>query len=527
MLCGIIYKHGENVPQPTRILILEAELMGGEKGGWRGVRFEVAEEEPKPEKRGFLSRLFGRKGKKRNGFGGRAGGGAKPAEAVGQEMEPIVLFPQEAEPKRIERAAPVLAELGAEAERFLGSFPNGPRKERAVAAVEFVRKAGNAVVSVDDAVEAIVGYGEGLDGPRGALFTIAFEARTRNFIGKPILDSAETVNVLFGAMGHFYRIINVIKKTEKEEGNGERARGEDRVDALQGIEKVLFSVPPKDRFEALGAIAEIAEGMGRRMCSKDVCRKLAAMPSMMAGRDAMAGLEAVRRAFMAKEAEKRGALPGTSKMRCVTAKEAEEAVRGKNAQNAEFLKANQWIASRMAGAAEIAVLVWNNGRPSSMVEFMWMLERHCGDEDAEREKRHFVMEEAADDCGGPARFRMVDGPEGNCMAEKAAWNVAYFCLPEVCAVASLAQGVEGEEELRRGALRTIVNVALRMPEGRRMEAPGLVLKGVEALLAAGRPRQWVVSDWIAELGGCIAANGGEDAYTRLVWLSDNPMKIFE
>jgi len=472
--------------------------MASSSDPFRNVRFGEPE---KPCKAGGLIRAFKR-------ICGWSGGKASPQERAEApprretQFEPIVFAPALLKVENVE--------LGAEAEAYLASLPNGERGAKARKALEGETGRRGRALTIDEAKEALAMDGSG--GPeetivrRDTLLTIMFGTRKQEFEGKEILTRRESINVFYYRMDDFQKVRAVLRGKGEEECT--RAKGEDREKALGEMEGMLNLVAAKERMDAFRLIAEIVVKMGETLCSKEICGRISFIRMNLEG--AKENRISVLEEFAAFVRE-HGVRPSGRKMDSLVPRAEERQMRA-------------WIGNLPEGIRAAAEAVLEVRRPKSFQEFTQMLEEEKNDE---VERRLFVGEQVLGRWTTTKKeFAMLD--------DNVARNVAYYCINDILKVTSLADGIadeESREAAKKEALETILKVAKRMPARRRMEAPALVAKLAGILMdpQKPKPREWIVGVWLVELGAYMMEPDKERAYKKLTRLcvTGNPMEVVE
>ncbi|MCX6768421.1 MAG: hypothetical protein NTY83_01080 [Candidatus Micrarchaeota archaeon] len=441
-----------------------------------------------------LCRIFRRKGTEQK---------EEPRREIREtQFEPIVFAPAAL---KVENVG-----LGAEAEAYLASLPNGERGAKARKALENETGRRRKALTIDETKEALAMDGSGGSGEtiarRDTLFTIMFGNRKEEFIGKEILMRRESINVFYYRMDDFQKVRCVLR------GKGEqeclRAKGEDREKALGEMERILNLVAAKERMDAFRLIAEIVVKMGGTLCSKEVCGRISFIRMNVEGAEGnrISALEEFA-AFV----KEHGVRPSVRNLQSLTPRSEERRMR-------------EWIWNRPEGIRAAAEAVLEVRRPKSFQEFIQMLEEETNDE---VERRLFVGEQVLGRWTTTRKeFAMLD--------DHVARNVAYYCIKDILKVTSLADCIadeEAREAAKKEALETILKVAKRMPGGRRMEAPALVAKLAGILMDPQKPRsrQWIVGVWLLELRAYMMEPDKERAYKKLTRLcvTGNPMEVVE
>ena len=439
---------------------------------------------------------------------GNGGENASPQEAQPPrqetQFEPIVFAPVAQDAPK---AAPVeRMGLGAEAEAYLASLPNGERGAKARNALEAETRRRRRALTIDEAKEALVMDGEGgaeeARNRRHALFAIMFGSRKEEFDKRETLTRSETLNVFYYRLEDFLRIKDVLMG--KGEKDSIRAKGEDRERALVEMERMINSVAPQDRMEAFRLIAEIVVKMGEEaLCSKEACERIGqcrANLELEKG-DRMAALEEFA-AFV----KEHGVKPSGRKMDSLIPRAEEKLIR-------------HWVDSRPSGPRNAAEAVMGNGKAKSFQALMEMLEE---DPVEAEEKRLYA--------GGRVLGRDLGPGDLGCLKEALARNIAYYCVEDVLAVTSLADSMESEEAreaAKKAALEIILQVSKRLPGGKKMEGPAMTAALVRMLVEQNRPKQWIIGVWLGELGAYVMEPDRERACRKLTGLCiiGNPMKV--
>lgn len=418
------------------------------------------------------------------------------------QFEPIVFAP--AVPK-VENVG-----LGAEAEAYLASLPNGERGAKARKALEAETGRMGRALNIDEAKEALArdesGGPEETIARRDTLITIMFGTRKQEFEGKEILTRRESINVFYYRIEDFQKVRQVLRGKGEQEGL--RAKGEDREKALGEMERILSLVAEKERMDAFRLIAEIVLKMGETIGSKEACGRISFIRMNVEG--AKGGRMPALEEFAAFVKE-HGVRPSGRNLESLRSRSEERAMR-------------EWIMNRPEGIRAAAEAVLEVRRPKSLQEFIQMLEEEKNDE---AERRLFVGEQVLGRWTTTRKeFAVLDDP--------VARNVAYYCINDILQVTSLADCIADEETreaAKKEALEIILKVAKRMPAGRRMEAPGLVANLARMLLdpQKPRPKQWIVGGWLVELRAYMMEPDKERAYKKLAGLCiiGNPMKVVE
>jgi len=154
--------------------------------------------------------------------------------------------------------------------------------------------------------------------------------------------------------------------------------------------------------------------------------------------------------------------------------------------------------------------VRSRARPGSLDALKLTLEM---DPNEQEEKRLFV--------GESVLGREIGSDEFRALSEMVPGNISYYCINEILRVTSIADVIKDDEKRERAkmdAVDALVSLAKRMPEGRRMDAPGLVADLAKILLEEGRPAQWVVTGWLAELAAYLMEPNKERAFNKLMRL---------
>lgn len=479
-------------------------LMAGSSDALRGVRFQTATVE-KPERRSWRERL-------RSVFGRRRKEGAEKA------LEPIVFeAPKAAGGNARAQAAAALIVFeepevqeneGEKVHAFTESLcrGNGDITERVERAAENAKKGGMLTLKGMKEALALDDSGEAETQARRAIvFTYAFGRRNDTFLPEENLTRRQTINVLYFGRNVFKRIIGAMglecddKKVAHAELAGEAARGEDRMKALLAIESMLGTLEPHERFDALGLIAAIAvkarndlEGSGHPY-SRQVC----------------AGVEAICANLAGEEGGRMDALRKIAEWTMEHTMKPMARKEGPAATRAEEARMTEWVEGLDEGSKGAARSILGSRRPASFPEFMRMLE-----EDEEKGTRDvFVVEEV---CGeghwGKVHF----------LEDKVARNVAFYCIGDITKITALAEG-----EAKKSVLETVLWVAKRVPEGKRMEVPRIIALLAEKLGKDARSAEWITSIWLGGLAAYMNEPDKETAYHKLTALgvSGDPMRV--
>ena len=479
--------------------------MAGSSDGFRNVRFAEPE-----EKAGICSRI-------RDGFrkvlGRRSAGTVE--EAPRQQAEPFVI----GEPMLAvnEAAAPVEAKPNEEVEKFLASLGNGDVGIKARRAVLAMRGRLGRELAVEEAKEAAlrdeVAGAEEMLNRRITIFRMAFMDKFEKYMKGELLTKAESVNAFYLGLPSFSRIIatmgvsGALKKGEEPEDEPSRAKCEDRKVALGAIEEMLGMAEPKDRLEALAVIAGIAEKIKADLVrqghpySKEVCSKVCIYCENMKAVD-KSKMEALR--DIAAFVDGHEIIPSGKKI-------------DSGVPRAEERKIREWLEGRPEEIRKIAEAIMEREKPGGLEGFMLMLEV---DPSEGMEKRLFVGEQVL------ARWTNTQ-EEFKVLEDVVARNVAYYCINDLLRVTSLADGLENAEQVKQDAVESVLAVAKRMPEGRRMEVPAIIAELVRMLIEGRRHKQWIVTDWLMELRSYMMEPDRERAYNKLARLRviSNPMEI--
>ncbi|MDD2655319.1 MAG: hypothetical protein PHQ80_01485 [Candidatus ainarchaeum sp.] len=467
-------------------------MAGSSDDALRGVKFNTASLETPAKEGGKVRRWLGsfRRSHKK-------------------EPEPIAPAPAKPAP-----APFVIAEPEHESISFIKSLPNDRAREDARTALS--RAFGDRVPTLEEAKEALVCDAGGMEGEvaerRAVLFSFSFWSKTEFMLRGDELKAPETINVFFYRMDLFSKMMMVLKRDGEERGL--RSKCEDRMGMLQAMEKVLFAMPRAERIDGFVLMAGIAMKMSETLCTKEVCVRMKGVLGIMAGEEAdkLAMLRDMHGKIM-----KCGVRPSGADM-------------NSGVPRAEKEEAGRWIASRpRGGAMEAAALAWERKKPKSFLDFMRLLEEGAADTE---NRRLYVLEEVVGEWAGGARKAYRPAEEGG--RTDIAWNIGYFCVEEIKAVADSAKGMGDEEGVRLAILDTMLWVARRMPPGRRMEAPGLVrmavkklAEGDEGMGMGAKPSAWIASGWMYELRQYMSEPDAETAHRRLLWVPMDPMKVVD
>jgi|GEM_PF-5231444 len=379
-----------------------------------------------------------------------------------------------------------------EARKFLESLPDGRMKEVAFAIVR--GRWGEKVPSLEEVKEALIeDKGDELRIRRDLILALAFGSRKQEFDERGVIRDSEAVNAFYFGIGDFNRINCVLRRKEEE---AVRAKGEDREKALAEIGNMLGMIARKDRLDALGLVAEIVEEMGKNLCSKEVCWRMEGIrANIETTGDKLAALREI-----AEFVKENGARPSGRNIKSYIPR-------------AEGRKIDIMLAAMPGKIAADAAAVMERGKPRSCKEFVRMLEEDEGD----GEKRKQAV------LGAIFPKGIISGLVPEILDEKVARNIAYFCIADIVKATSLADGFNGQ--IKRNALETILRIAKRLPEGARMEVPRIIAKAMENLVGQGRPKAWIVTDWLAELNNYMLIPDKNIAWNKIVWICTDPMKI--
>lgn len=339
---------------------------------------------------------------------------------------------------------------------------------------------------------------------RGSLLYMAFKNKRFEFSERGVLSDREMVELMYSNIQDFQRLMDAMGMDKaRPEEERLRAKSEDRENAIADVEGIVRGVRFGERTEALALIAGMAERMRKSLCSKEVCARIGVCRTNLdgAGGDRMAMLREIA-AFL----EENGAKPSGKNMRS-------------EVPRAEAREMDRWLEGRPDCAREMAEGVRANGKPESLGAFMRMLEEDPGEPG---EKRLYVGERVLGRDLGSDEFRIL--------SERVPGNVAYYCINDILRATSIADAIGDEEKRNRAkmdAVDAIMSVVKRMPEGRGMDAPRIVADLAKMLLDEGRPAQWIVTGWLAELTAYMIEPDRERAFNKLLRLKVKgvPMEV--
>ena len=330
---------------------------------------------------------------------------------------------------------------------------------------------------------------------RAALLYMAFKNKRSEFSDRGVLSEGEMVELLYSNIQNFERLMDAMgmdKKRPEEEGL--RAKSEDREKAIAEGEGIIRTVKFGEREEAFALIVWMAEKMKENLCSKEVCVRVGMYRANLeaAEGDKMAMLREIV-AFL----NEHGAKPSGKNMRS-------------GVPRAEAKEMDGWLAGKPESVRRMAEQVRARARPESLDALKLTLEM---DPNEQEEKRLFVGENVLG--------REIGSDEFRALSEMVPGNISYYCINEILRVTSIADVIKDDEKRERAkmdAVDALVSVAKRMPDGKRMEAPGLVADLAKILLEEGRPAQWVVTGWLAELAAYLMEPDKERAFNKLMRL---------
>lgn len=457
--------------------------MAARSDGFRNVRFAMPEE----RKEGLCSRL-------RRIFRGRREEGEKEAPAKACPEPFIICEPEVAACKGV---------LGPEAEGLLALLPNADIGKRARDALAAAAERAGRGLSADEAREALLGDGNAgeVAARRGELLQLAFGKKKFFYEGRQVFSGKEMVNTSYFCMAHYIRMAGAMgMPPDGKESEPVRAKAGDREKVLVKLEEALGKFRAGERLDAFMLFSDIAVGMRKALCSKEVCERIVKCCENLEAEEGRMG--ALR--DIADFVRRGGARPSGRSMRSGIPRAEEERI-------------NEWLGKRPEGVRKVAKAAMERGKPEGMNGFMVALET---DPEEKTEKMLFVGEQV---LGRWTNAKEDFGVLGDLVSR----NVAYYCVEDLLRVTSLADGLQDAEAVKGEAVRCVLAIAKRMPEGRRMQAPAIVADLAGILVEQKRPKQWILTDWLAELRAYVMEPDKERAYNKLTRLRimANPMEI--